>query len=119
MEYVSFISTEDEPPDLILSFAIWQPELDEVRSLILIRAPQYEFIFDEAERGVEVSDDAWLNDEYEMLKEIKFDGDTVTVVTENHKFELDIRKVKAGEIKEAQNILKRMNFDSRFKVTIV
>ena len=61
MELVSFISIEDEPPDLILSFAIWQPELDDIRSLILLRTPEYEFILDEAERGVKVSDEALLD----------------------------------------------------------
>ena len=119
MEHVSFISIEDNPPDLILSFAIWCPKLNDIRSLILMRTPPYEFILDEAERGVKVSDEAWQNDEGEMLKEIKFDGDTVTIITENHKFELDIRKVDAGEIEEAQNILKKMNFDNRFEITIV
>jgi len=34
MKQVSFISVEDEDPDLILSFAIWHPELDDIRSLI-------------------------------------------------------------------------------------
>jgi len=50
MELVSFISIEDDPPDLILSFAIWQPKLDDIRSLILMRTPKYEFILDETER---------------------------------------------------------------------
>jgi hypothetical protein len=63
MESVSFISIEDEPPDLILSFAIWQPDLEDIRSLILMRTPEYEFVLDETERGVKVSDEAWLDDE--------------------------------------------------------
>jgi hypothetical protein len=61
MELVSFISIEDEPPDLILSFAIWQPELEDIRSLILLRTPEYEFILDETERGVKVSDEALMD----------------------------------------------------------
>ena len=68
MELVSFISIEDEPPDLILSFAIWQPELDDIRSLILMRTPEYEIILDEAERGVKVSDEALADDKDDMLK---------------------------------------------------
>ena len=67
MELVSFISIEDEPPDLILSFAIWQPDLEDIRSLILMRTPEYEFVLDETERGVKVSDEAWLDDEDDML----------------------------------------------------
>lgn len=119
MEYVSFISIEDDPPDLILSFAIWNPELENVRSIILLRTPQYEFILDEGERGINVSDEAWVNDEDEMLKEIKFEGDTVSIATENHEFELSIRRVDAGEIRGAKRILKKMNFDNRFEITIV
>jgi hypothetical protein len=63
METVSFISIEDDPPDLILSSAIWEPELDDIRSLILMRTPMYEPFLEEAERGIRVSDDARLNDE--------------------------------------------------------
>ncbi len=62
MELVSFISIEDDPPDLILSFAIWQPELEDIRSLILLRTPEYESILDETERGVKVSDEAFSDD---------------------------------------------------------
>jgi hypothetical protein len=35
METVSFLDIEDDPPDLIISFAVWQPELDDIRSIIL------------------------------------------------------------------------------------
>ena len=67
MELVSFISIEDEPPDLILSFSIWQPEFDDIRSLILMRTPEYEIFIDELERGVKVSDEDWLDDEEDIL----------------------------------------------------
>ena len=86
MELVSFISIEDDPPDLILSFAIWQPELDDIRSLILLRTPEYESILDETERGVKVSDEAWLEDEDDMLKEIEFSNDFVRIITDHHQF---------------------------------
>jgi len=119
MEQVSFISIEDNPPDLILSFAIWQPELEDVRSLILMRTPPYEFIFDKSERGVKVSDEDWVDDEDELLKRIEFDSDTVSIVTNNHMWKLNIRKVDRSDIEEAQNFLKRMNFDNRFEISIV
>jgi hypothetical protein len=63
MKQVSFISVEDEDPDLILAFAVWHPELDDIRSLILLRTPKYEVFLDEAERGVNVSYDARMSDE--------------------------------------------------------
>jgi hypothetical protein len=98
METVSFISIEEDPSDLILSFAIWEPELDDIRSLILMRTPKYEFAFDEAERGVRVSDEAWLHDKDDILKEIEFGDDLVRIITNRHQFELDLRKIEKEEI---------------------
>ncbi len=118
MELVSFISIEDEPPDLILSFAIWQPELDDIRSLILLRTPEYEFILDENERGVKVSDETLLDDEDDMLKEIEFGDDFVRIITDHHQFELDLRKVDKEDIEQAKAFLKRMNFDNRFEIRV-
>ena len=119
MELVSFISIEDDPPDLILSFAIWQPELEDIRSLILLRTPEYEFILDETERGVKVSDEALLDDEDDMLKEIEFGDDLVRIITDRHQFDLDLRKVDKEDIEQAKNFLKKMNFDNRFEIQIV
>ncbi len=119
MESVSFISIEDEPPDLILSFAIWQPDLQDIRSLILMRTPKYEFILDEAERGVKVSDEAWLDDEDDMLGKIDFGDNFVRIITNHHQFELDLRKVDKEDIEKAKIFLKRMNFDNCFEIRII
>jgi len=119
MELVSFISIEDDPPDLILSFAIWQPELDDIRSLILLRTPEYEFILDEAERGVKVSDEALADDEDDMLKEIVFSDYFVKIITDHRQFDLNLRKVDKNDIEQAKTFLKRMNFDNRFEIQIV
>ena len=62
METVSFIDIEDDSPDLILSFAVWQPESDDIRSIILTRTPEFELLPDESERGVAASDEIWTND---------------------------------------------------------
>ena len=119
MELVSFISIEDDPPDLILSFAIWQPELEDIRSLILMRTPKYESVLDETERGVKVSDETWIDDEDDMLEKIEFGNDFVRIITNHHQFELDLRKVDKEEIEQAKTILKKMNFDNRFEIRIV
>jgi len=119
MELVSFISIEDDPPDLILSFAIWQPELEDIRSLILMRTPKYESVLDETERGVKVSDETWMDDEDDMLEKIEFGDDFVRIITNHHEFELDLRKVDKKDIEQAKTILKRMNFDNRFEIRIV
>jgi hypothetical protein len=119
MELVSFINIEDDPPDLILSFAIWQPELNDIRSLILLRTPEYEFILDETERGVKVSDEAFSDDEDDLLKEIEFGDDFVRIITDHHQVELDLRKVDKEDIEQAKTFLKRMNFDNRFEIRSV
>jgi hypothetical protein len=119
MELVSFISIDDDPPDLILSFAIWQPELDDIRSLILLRTPEYEFILDETERGVKVSVEAFSDDEDDMLKEIEFGDDLIRIITDHHQFDLDLRKVDKEDIEQAKAFLKRMNFDNRFEIRAV
>ena len=119
MELVSFIRIEDEPPDLILSFAIWQPELEDIRSLIFLRTPEYEFILDETERGVKVSDEALMDEEDDMLKEIEFSDDFVRIITDHHQFDLDLRKIDKEDIEQAKIFLKKMNFDNRFEIRIV
>ena len=119
MELVSFISIEDDPPDLILSFAIWQPESENIRSLILMRTPKYEFILDETECGVKVTDEALLDDEDGMLKEVEFGDDFVRIITNHHQLELDLRKVDKEGIGQANTLLKKMNFDNRFEIRIV
>jgi hypothetical protein len=118
MEPVSFIAAEDNPPDLILSFAIWQPELEDIRSLILVRTPEFEIFLDEFERGVKVNDEAWPKDEHEMLKKIDLGDDFAGIITDHHQFELDLRKVDKGEIEQAKAIIKKMNFDGRFEMRI-
>ncbi len=119
MKQVSFISVEDEDPDLILSFAVWHPELDDIRSLILLRTPKYEVFLDEAERGVNVSYESWMSDQDEMLKRVELHDEMITIITTDRRFDLDISKVDEDEIEEAKKILNRMNFDDRFEIKIV
>jgi len=56
VENVLFMNNE-EGDDLIVSFAIECSEPGDVKSLILLRTPEFEFILDEDERGVSVSHD--------------------------------------------------------------
>ena len=119
MELVSFIDIEDDPPDLILSFAVWQPELDDIRSIILMRTPEFELLLDESERGVAVSDEIWKNDEEDWLNKIELGDNIVKITTNYHQFELDLRKVDKEEVDQAKAILQKMNFDHSFEMLIV
>ena len=118
MEIVSFIDIEDDPPDLILSFAVWQPELDDIRSIILMRTPEFELLLDANERGVTVSDEAWLDGEDDMLSKIELGDNLVKITTTSHQFKLDLRKVDKVEIEQIKAILQKMNFDHNFEMQI-
>ena len=83
-----------------------------------MRTPEYEVLLDESERGVKVSDEAWLNDEDDMLRKIEFGNDFVKIISSHHKFDLDLRKVDNEEIDQVKTILQKMNFDNRFEVRI-
>src|SRR5882724_10383604 len=56
MERVLLMNNQ-EGDDLIVSFAIEDTEPEETKSLILLRTPKYESVFEDHERGVSVSYD--------------------------------------------------------------
>ena len=118
MEKVLFVSVE-EGDDLIVSFAVpggdpHDRDYGDVRSLILMRTPQFESLLDDSECGVTVSHEEYLEDEDDILKSIEFLGNEVTITTTGRNYNLDIRRVDPGEIELAKMTLKRMNFDGRF-----
>jgi nitrate reductase NapAB chaperone NapD len=119
METVSFIEIEDDPPDLIISFAVWQPELDDIRSIILMRTPEFELLLDESERGVTVSDEIRTNDEEDRLNKVELIDNILKITTNYHQFELDLRKVNKEEVDQAKAIFQKMNFDHSFEMIIV
>lgn len=117
MERVEFITSE-RGDDLIVSFAISQGEPGEVRSLILLRTLKYEFLLDESERGVSFSDEAqW--DEEDWVRSIEFSREIVRIETQCHEYTLDVSGVEARELKQAESILRKMNFDNAFMLRIV
>ena len=118
MKNVSFITTE-EGDDLIVSFAIAGDDPYDVKNLTLLRTPKYEFILDDAERGVDVSFDDYLEEEGELLKEIEIEKHVVRLVTNRRRYTLDVRDVDDEEMKRAKKVLKNMNFDARFELRIV
>jgi len=118
MEKAAFITNEDGD-DLIVSFAIPVDEYGDVKSLTLLRTPKYEFIMDESERGVNVSFDDFPDDEYELLEQVTLEGDVVTITTNYRTYTVSIRDVDDEEIEESKRVLKKMNFDGRFKLKML
>ena len=118
MEDVSFITTEDND-DLIVSFAIPVSDYADVKSLTLLRTPKYEFILDAAERGVSVSYDDFPDDEDDLLEEIEIEEDVVRITTSHRRYALNVQDIDDEEVKRAMKTLKKMNFDQRFKLSIL
>jgi hypothetical protein len=117
MERVSFITIE-EKDDLIVSFVIEDAEPGEIKSLILMRSPKYEFVFEDHERGVNVSHEDQPDVEDDLLRQISLTPDVVTIDSTYNRYELDISRVDKKELEKACTILRRMNFDDRFTLEL-
>jgi hypothetical protein len=117
MERVSFITTK-QGDDLIVAFAIEDAEPGEVKSLILLRTPKYEFILDDDERGVTVSHDDQPEVEDDLLRRITMAASMITIETKYNRYELDVSHVDREELEKARTILRGMNFDDRFTLAL-
>jgi hypothetical protein len=82
-----------------------------------MRTPVYEFVFDDSERGVHVSNET---DDYddEFLLEIDILDSTADVRTTRHQYTLDLAKVEHKEIQDMKKVFQEMNFDQRFIMKI-
>ena len=114
-----FISVEDEGTDLILSFAVADEQgVAGIRSLILLRTPEFERLLPEDERGVTVSmeDDAG---EGMLLTRLDFmvEGPSVAVHTTGGRYQVDLGAVDPEEIEGMRSVIRKMNFDGCFKIT--
>jgi len=118
MKNVSFITTE-EGDDLIVSFAIPGTDPSDVKSLTLLRTPKYEFILDDAERGVNVFFDDYPDDEVELLEAVEIERHVIQLVTSRRQYTLNVQDVDHEDMKQAKRVLKKMNFDERFGLRIV
>ena len=115
MESVQFINCEDDDKDLIVSFALADGDMD-IRSLILLRTPVYEPLFDDYERGVTVSLEDDDDDDVHLLAAVKIEANFVTIETQASTYDLDISRVDPAEVSEMKALFKRMNFDNRFRI---
>jgi hypothetical protein len=115
-ERVLFLGLESGD-DIIVSFAIAQAEPGEVMSLILHRS-KYESFLPPEEQGVQVSHEAYEVEEREFLQRLSWKGGEVVVESTVRRYLLDIFSVDPSEVEKAKRLLKRMNRDSRFSLTL-
>ena len=109
----------EEGKDLIVSFAIECSELEDVKSLILLRTPEFEFILAEDERGVSVSYDDEPEVENNLLRRIQVASPMVVIESTYKRYELDVSRVNQEQLAEACAILRKMNFDKSFILEVV
>ncbi len=121
LELVQFMTTEIGD-DFILSFFVAKPH-DPIhgRSIILMRDKKFEHLVAESDRGVRVSDeDVPENEEADnnFLEGIRIGNTVAEIETTHRRYKLDLRNVGEPELRAAKKILKKMNYDKRFKLTV-
>ncbi len=121
LELVQFVTAEIGD-DLILSFFVAKPhDPTHGRSIILMRDKKWEHLIAEWDRGVRVSDEDIPEAEEadnNFLEGIRISNTVVEIETTHRRYKLDLRKVDEPEVQAAKRILKKMNYDKRFKLTV-
>ncbi|MGI9449167.1 MAG: hypothetical protein ACR2QH_00675 [Geminicoccaceae bacterium] len=121
LELVHFMTTE-LGDDLIVSFFVAKSQdPSDGRSIILMRDMKWEYLLAESERGVRISDEDFP--EYEDaedndLEGIRIDNTVAEIETKHRRYRLDLRHVDESDLRAAKRILKKMNYDRRFQLTI-
>ena len=109
--------------DLIVSFFVANlHDPTDGRSIILMRDKKWEHLVAELERGVTVSDDGFSeNEEAEnnYLEGIRISNTVAEIETTHRRYKLDLRHVSKSEVRAAKKVLKKMNYDRRFKLTVI
>lgn len=120
-EAVTFISVESGD-DWIVSFFVATPtDPTDGRSIILLRDKKWEHLIPEMDKGVKVSDEEFSDDpkwDDNYLESIRLGDTTAEIKSRFHRHKLDLRQVKKSEIRSARKVLKKMNFDRRFKLNV-
>ncbi len=122
LELVQFMTAEIGD-DLIVSFFVAKPhDPTDGRSIILMRDKKWEHLVAESERGVTVSDEGFPENEEadnNYLEGIQISNTAAEIETTHRRYKLDLRHVGKSEVKAAMKALKKMNYDRRFKLTVI
>ncbi len=112
-----FIGCECDEKDIIVSFAIRDNVLL-VRSLILSRTLFHEEYLDEECRGVKVSyeGDLYEDEMQNTLESVEFKEEKIYINAKYSKYVVDSSKLEDSDIVEVKKLLKKQNYDNRFKI---
>ena len=121
LKLVHFMTTE-LGDDLIVSFFVAKSQdPSDGRSIILMRDMKWEYLLADSERGVRISDEDFPD--YEdagdnELQGIRIDNTVAEIETKHRRYRLDLRHVDEADLRAAKRILRKMNYDHRFQLTI-
>lgn len=113
--HVPFLTVEDDD-DLIVSFGLGEHAEN---SLTLLRTPKFESMLDEGERGVSVGLGDSEAEGGELLISLTWSDKLVELESTARRYLLDVSTVDAEEVSAAKAVLRKMNFDGRFRLANV
>lgn len=120
LELVQFMTAEIGD-DFIVSFFVANPDdMGPGRSIILMRDRKFERLLAELDKGAKVSDENSPGDdeaEDNFLVGIRIHNSVAEIETKHRRYKLDLRQVDKSEVRDAIKVLKKMNYDKRFKLT--
>jgi len=116
--HVGFIDIEEDETDLGLSFAIYD-DGEYTDSLMLIRSV-FDMILDKSEQGVRVNYDEVLTSSESpiLLQEVSMKNGVIEMAVATHRFSLNISKLEQSEIEDIKRLLKKLNYDDCFKLSM-
>ena len=87
---------------------------------MLLRDVKWEGLLPDDERGVKVSDEAESGEEWQdnYLEEIRVGDTTLELKSTRYARKLDIRKLSRADRKAMTKVLRKMNTDRRFRLTV-
>jgi hypothetical protein len=114
---VSFITVQERPKDLIVSFALTLDDGEDIASLTLFRTPVYEPLRPPEEHGVSVWHELHPEIEDDRIRRIQASRDRVEITTtQQRRYILDVSGVNQEEMRNALKVLRKMNFDRSFEL---
>lgn len=119
-EPVAFVSLQTGD-DLIVSFFVSSSEdPTDGRSITLLRDVKWERLLPAEERGVKVSDEADTEEDWQdnFLVEIRVGSKTLELTSSRYKRKLDLKRLSKADRKAMTKVLKKMNFDRRFRLKV-
>ena len=121
LELVAFVSVESGDDFVVSFFVVRADDFTDGRSVILMRDRKWEQLLDQKEKGVKVSDEIFPEDgEFDdnFLEWIRLEKSTIEIKSRRHLHKLDLRRVDPSELRAARKVIKKMNYDQRFKLNV-